>query len=783
MARPNERAVRKGQEVNTQLPQGQIQRAAQTTRALGSTRVGGWVANNSHSLLGLRALSKGLNDAMNAVGGFADRQKQADIEEGRVGSAAGESFEDQKTRGQQEGFLKAQGKKAALGVRDDLIALQKRGSIERPDGSSFVWEKEKEGWGQASQRYLQERLKGLPPTSDSKYFLEGMGGLVENTMLDLSSQAVEEANEEFAKQRTIQLNDTLYSDISKLSLQVKNGAKAANIAPEFKKAYESAMEQHLALGGKRSDMRKATMAALSSAVMEAAEKGDEDSVEALIEMGYAERSDPHLGKISLASAGEGGNLVNLHLAAKRIMNAKEHDEESKVDREVLKAQRQFVATKLSELSMLQQQGDFEALAREKAEWFRPDGATARAEKAGTQVDTITNFFGALSEKTDNKRAAEAAIAVENKLYQQKATVEELIGEVTADSNLMKSERGTRLLNILREELRAPGPQLKTKEGELTYLGSLNEAAKLEAMSNYSLGSSLTDEKARAADIKNKELQFSIKYGTAYSQAMQENRKTLKGRWGDLTAGEQNDFFNKVLDDTFNIMGIQRTGKGVGTLEETKIYEAVDPEKPLAENLKKNPQAIRDFTNLVTGGEGGERRKVSFWAPVDAQGNEEEITVSVSWDMGAWLSIADNRAKMKVLEQVRKDARDNYIKSHNVFDKKTPVWKSFVSTLVSTSPIGAATQYSTNVLTFIRDVRDGSLKSAIAGPRTRIAGAEELERKFKAQANASNEEKLKFWESLTPEQQKYLVPGFGRASQRTRWLRGERGRSFNFGPTK
>ena len=205
MARPVERRVRQVQQVDTNLPKGGIQRAAQTTRALGTTRIGGRVANNSHALAGLRGLSRGLDDAFKTTMGLAAKDKQGDVVEGRMAQVSGEeSFDDQKTRGQQEGFLESQGRAAGLGVSGDLHSLYERGAIERPGepNNPFVWNKVSgETIGQASQRYLQERLSGLGDNTENTYFLRGMYGIVDNTMQNLQSQNIKEANMDFALER------------------------------------------------------------------------------------------------------------------------------------------------------------------------------------------------------------------------------------------------------------------------------------------------------------------------------------------------------------------------------------------------------------------------------------------------------------------------------------------------------------------------------------------------------------------------------------------------------
>jgi len=301
MARPVERAVRQGQNVDTNLPAGSVQRAAQTTRALGSTRVGGWVANNSHALVGLRALSRGLNDAMNATLGAADRQKQADIEEGRISSNAGETFAEQKSRGQQEGFLKAEGMASAVDVSNDLQTLFTNGTIPKPDGSNFTWDKNSQAWSDVAQSYLKERLKGLPPTTDNIHFMSGMGPLVERTMRSLDAEAIKQIRTEQIKSRDDQTSKALLSNFETITARTKPSDKID--VEQMKKGYlaprQGLLKTYESFAGTKSRYKELEFAALKGSILKAASDGDEDKAMALLELAHVKRGPKDL-KLSLA---------------------------------------------------------------------------------------------------------------------------------------------------------------------------------------------------------------------------------------------------------------------------------------------------------------------------------------------------------------------------------------------------------------------------------------------------------------------------------------------------
>ena len=131
MARPKERQVTTGQPVNTELAQVSRQRAAQTTRAMGGTRVAGWIPNSNRASQLAKAfgvLSGGLLSASRTATDFAEQDKAIDAEIGKKKALNPETtYEDMESRGMQEGYLQAKGKAEGLAFANKLQDYYSRG--------------------------------------------------------------------------------------------------------------------------------------------------------------------------------------------------------------------------------------------------------------------------------------------------------------------------------------------------------------------------------------------------------------------------------------------------------------------------------------------------------------------------------------------------------------------------------------------------------------------------------------------------------------------------------
>ena len=397
MARPVERRVRQIQAVATDLGVRGVQGAAQTTRALGTTRVGGGVANNQFKLAGLRGLSRGLDEAFRTTMGLAEKDKQGDILEGREAQLEGETLEEQRTRGKQEGFLMAEGKATGLELSAQMNDLYLTGSITDANGKVVhSWDRNTENWNEVGSAFLAKQTKGLPPTSDSEFFLQGMLPQVESATTNLNQQNQKDLISREIADRTTQTQAGLHAQFETLLNGFKNGRLAVNLVPEYKKARQEIITNHVARGGSRADINGAEFNALQGAVLKAADELNSTAVKELLSMANIKRGTD--GKRSLAESGYEAQLQTLKKRAESsILSKSRHtDAEERTKRNDRWAS--FTGSKMSDLKLVS--SDPDAVAAARSVWTNL-GTEKREELAGPSgANQISGLFDAMTKRAD-----------------------------------------------------------------------------------------------------------------------------------------------------------------------------------------------------------------------------------------------------------------------------------------------------------------------------------------------------------------------------------------------
>jgi len=549
--------------------------------------VGGKVASNRQSLAGLRMLSQGLDDTFRAADMVANRQKQQDTLLGQKAQAEGESYEDQKTRGMQEGYLKAKGRNAALGVTNDLHALYDRGEVQLPDGTTFNWKKGQRSWEDASAEFLKNRLQGIDKTEDSMYFLEGLQPLVESTISSLSTTATREASEEWAMARHTDLIGGFSSAFQMLREVQPEWApsKLPNETPEeysvrsaeawkgvaateWKKVRGELIANYVSTGGALRDVNDIELKALNDAVMSAANAGDDDTVKRLLSIGSVKRGDL---KLSLAESGYGADLVSMEHSAIVRMNALDRKRDTQ-DKDKDKGEQTNSYTSLS--LAISEAKTPEDLAKVQAEWDTLS-LEEKQLKYGKYAPSLSNLLSGQAESFDKKD--QEAAAKDYHLLVSQGTIKGLKDRILSDARLDPLE-ASRLLARIENQENEPLP--------VPMSHSLLQAAREKYNAHVAETYKAQDPSVRA--------NFATKYDNEVAVALKERANELKG----MTPDKQDAAIAGILKNILSAKGVKE-GATIKTAAEvvSNTKKQAKPEMTL-EELQEIPGWRDELTDQI-----------------------------------------------------------------------------------------------------------------------------------------------------------------------------------------
>lgn len=557
MARPVEQRVRQGQQVDTRLPDIGVARAAQTTRALGSTRVEGWVANNNHSLLGLSALSRGLRDALGTVGAITNEMKQKDILGGQQAVTKGESFEDQKTRGQQEGFLRAEGRKAAGDSAIGLTTLFQTKTVEL-NGEIIEWDGKPESWDGVAQKYLKKSLKGLSSDPSSRYFLSGYNPAIEARLGVINSQVRQQSYKEIIVTRNDKTTKAYLSEFQAMqdaqNIEEAKPFTLKEVQESFKRIHEEAKKNNKLLGGTNAELAKIEATALQSAMAAAAANGDTKSIRMYYQMANTKRGKDI--NASLMESQYAGQLSQSFMSSMRSAIYTQEQQERDEEKALKDLQRERTARRIAEYRKAKAEGNTELLNQ-----YRNENLPENVGFYGASgIRDLSRMYSEDSVREDSFTDSAEATDIKSSLAMNKITIEEARDRA---SGLIKTPYYSQVIAAITNVEMQSGPDITSDDSPWkSMLDRSTDAYIMEVLGP-------PPKKERKEAYKAYSMQRSRLENQAYSSFYDIQEEVLKENWSTLGYNDKISKMDEIL-------------KGVGFAlrvpEKTvnKLFEKSDP---------------------------------------------------------------------------------------------------------------------------------------------------------------------------------------------------------------